>query len=93
MPKEHARIDAPNSIYHGMEIHSSNRRLPFSDVTMLKIEIGLLTDFIEFLFEHSEHCDHISQRDAWKEFKIHQAKNSFYRDNIKKQRAKKKEHV
>ena len=86
MGKEHRCIDAPNSIYHGMEIHSSGGRLPFSRETLLTIEIGLLTDFIEFLFDHSEHCDHISQRDAWKEFKIYQAKNSYHRKKIQKER-------
>lgn len=25
-------------------------------------------DFLAYLFEHSEHCDHISQSDAWEEF-------------------------
>lgn len=25
-------------------------------------------DFIEWLFEHSEHCNHISYSEAWEEF-------------------------
>lgn len=27
-----------------------------------------LRDFIEFLFDHSEHCDHITYQEAWDEF-------------------------
>ena len=85
---EHSLIYSPNSIYHGMEIHSSNGRLPLSDIVLLKIETERLRDFIEFLFEHSEHCDHISQKDAWNEFEIYEIKNSRYRKMIKEKRKK-----
>jgi hypothetical protein len=56
----------PNSVYHGYITLSKERRL--------MAEIGRLTDFIEFLFEHSEHCDHISQSDAWSEFEQYEFK-------------------
>jgi len=32
-------------------------------------------EFLEWLFDHSEHCDHISQRKAWKEFEEWELKN------------------
>lgn len=31
-------------------------------------------DFLEWLFEHSEHCDHISQSEAWEEFEAWEEK-------------------
>lgn len=31
-------------------------------------EIQSLRDFIEWLFEVSEHCDHITQSEAWDEY-------------------------
>lgn len=37
-------------------------------ISNLKIQVAALTDFIEYLFDHSEHCDHITYNDAWKEF-------------------------
>ena len=55
----------PNSIYHG-----ASKRMgaaSYEDVQN-KAEVARLTDFIEYLFEHSEHCDHITQSDAWSEF-------------------------
>lgn len=33
-------------------------------------------DFIEFLFEHSEHCDHITYNEAWEEFQAWQEKEN-----------------
>jgi hypothetical protein len=58
----------PGSIYHG----ASKRYL--SKEAVLKMQIERLNDFIEFLFEHSEHCDHISQSDAWDEFEQYEFK-------------------
>lgn len=64
--REDHLIWCPWSINHGMEIGS----VPVTIHN--KIEIANLNDFIEFLFEHSEHCDHISQSDAWDEFLVYQ---------------------
>jgi len=86
------RIYAPNSIYHDMAIHDPTR-LPISEKTLLQIENNRLTDFIEFLFEHSEHCDHISQRDAWNEFSKWEAKRSRHRKIIKNERKNLKENT
>lgn len=33
-----------------------------------KAALERMGDFIEFLFEHSEHCDHITYSDAYAEF-------------------------
>jgi hypothetical protein len=55
----------PSSIYHGVKI---NGPMPLSDTTLLKIEVSRLADFIDYLFETSKHCDHISNKDAWIEF-------------------------
>lgn len=62
-------VYAPNSIYHGCEIYGV---LSMSKEMLLTIEVGRLTDFIEWLFEHSEHCDHITQREAWDEFEVYE---------------------
>lgn len=62
--QENHLIYAPNSIWHGTKAYTSHHKKE----TLLRIEVGRLNDFIDFLFEHSEHCDHISQRDAWIEF-------------------------
>lgn len=77
-------IDCPNSIYHGMELNSTTGRLPL----ILRMEVEQLRDFIEFLFDHSEHCDHISHADAWKEFKIYEAKTSMMADRVREHRRK-----
>lgn len=52
----------PRGIWHGsfLSYHSK--------LTLKQIELGRLDDFLEYLFEHSEHCDHITQSDAYKEF-------------------------
>ncbi len=55
-------VYAPGSVYHALPIKSLPQGI------LDRIEIGRLTDFLEYLFEHSQHCDHISQPDAWKEF-------------------------
>jgi hypothetical protein len=60
-------IYAPNSIYHGEILHQPGR-LPFSNETVLKVEIGRLHDFIDFLFNDKEYCDHATERQAWDEF-------------------------
>ena len=70
--QENGLCYAPNSIYHGTKIGG---RLSISKEALLTIEVGRLTDFIEYLFEHSEHCDHISQKDAWLEFCEYEIKN------------------
>jgi hypothetical protein len=60
-------VYAPNSIFHGFKIF--RRGGPsLSKEQLLQIEVHRLHDFIGFLFEHSEHCNHISESDAWKEF-------------------------
>lgn len=55
----------PGSIYHG-----SSKRMGAASYAEIqdKAELGRLNDFIEYLFEHSEHCNHISQSEAWDEF-------------------------
>lgn len=35
-----------------------------------------MQNFIEYLFEHSEHCDHILQSEAWEEFRQWEKNNS-----------------
>jgi len=57
---------APSSIYHGKPLRGTPLNL--SDVAVLKVDVAQLNDFLEFLFEHSEHCDHIEQSEAWDEF-------------------------
>lgn len=34
----------------------------------LRIAMSRKDDFVEWLFEHSEHCDHIPYSEAWEEF-------------------------
>lgn len=38
---------------------------------------AMLDDFLEFLFDKSGHLDHITYREAWKEFEDFNAKNNF----------------
>ena len=64
---------APKSIYHGTKITGI---LSIGKESIQAIEISRLTDFIEYLFDHSEHCDHISQPDAWMEFCKWEAKEN-----------------
>jgi len=61
--KENNLVYAHNSIWHGTKNGSHH-----SKETLLLIANNKLTDFIDYLFEHSEHCDHISQSEAWDEF-------------------------
>lgn len=60
---EEGLVYAPNSIHHG-RIQSMMPKLASE-----RIARSTLDDFIEFLFEHSEHCDHITQTAAWDEFR------------------------
>ena len=62
-------IYAPNSIYYG------THKRHFSEFELNKIGYERLKDFVEFLFDHSSHCDHISQSEAWKEFEDFELKN------------------
>ncbi len=73
-------IYSPNSIAHGSGLLGAKRE------TLLTLELERLKDFVDFLFDHSEHCDHISQSEAWNEFEIYEIKNSFYADNIRAKR-------
>ena len=43
-------------------------------INNLTCGIATRDDFIEWLFEHSEHCDHISYNEAWQEFEEWEAK-------------------
>lgn len=36
----------------------------------LRLGMSRRGDFIEWLFDHSEHCDHIPYSEAWKEFEL-----------------------
>lgn len=38
-------------------------------ISDLMTSMGVMGDFIEWLFDHSEHCDHITYNEAWEEFK------------------------
>lgn len=58
-------VYAPNSIHHGYKLHSNSEA---DRAVNLNIAYNRLVDFLEFLFDHSEHCNHITQRDAWNEF-------------------------
>lgn len=73
--QSHNTIYCPGSINHLRELHVVDRQsgrssLDVPDHVTMRIEIARLTDFIEYLFDHSEHCDHISHRDAWREFEL-----------------------
>jgi hypothetical protein len=57
---------SPNSIWHGMPLKG------MTPETMLKQELERMRDFVEYLFEHSEHCNHISQSEAWAEFEVYE---------------------
>lgn len=59
-------IYAPGSVWHGWPNDGNHK-----DVTKLKIELARLNDFVEFLFEQSEHCDHITQSEAWNQYEEH----------------------
>lgn len=45
-------------------------------ISNLKVSIERYRDFIGYLFDESEHCDHISESDAWKEFEEWEDKNN-----------------
>jgi hypothetical protein len=72
------RIYAPNSIYHGQVItgagNGRDAMHSHTKETLLVIELETKRDFIEFLFEHSEHCNHITQQAAWLEFRKWESK-------------------
>lgn len=77
----------PNSLLHGLaKTHAGGPRI--KPETLLRVELERMRDFIEFLFDHSEHCDHISFSDAWKEFEIYESKTSIIADKIREHRAK-----
>jgi hypothetical protein len=57
-------VYAPNSVWHGSKNGGHHK-----DTTLLKIEIGRLHDFIDFLFEDREYCDHANESEAWDEFR------------------------
>jgi hypothetical protein len=77
----------PNSIIHGMAKPVTGGP-GIKTETLLRLEIERMRDFIEFLFDHSEHCDHISHADAWKEFEIYEAKTSHQANRIREYRKK-----
>ena len=66
-------IYSPNSVMHGWPRYGI--AAPRKEA-QAKNNYERLTDFVEFLFEHSEHCDHISQREAWHEFELYELKES-----------------
>ena len=78
---EEGFIYAPNSIYHGSKIYSHEIG---DQLINCNIEKHRLIDFLEFLFDHSEHCDHITQPDAWAEFVEYEAKDSWVETRLKK---------
>ncbi len=55
-------IDCPNSIQYGMPVNRMSKE------TLMNIHMNRMIDFIDFLFNHSVHCDHITQSEAWEEF-------------------------
>jgi len=60
----HGFIWCPSSIHHGYPIKR------FDAATLAKIQEAQFLEFIDFLFE--KHCNHISQREAWLEFRAHE---------------------
>lgn len=72
---------APNSIYHGSSIEGMSKE------TKLITEIAALNDFIDFLFEHSEHCDHISQRKAWDEFRQYELDEKIKKETMEEEQS------
>lgn len=82
--EESGLLYAPNSVYHLCPIIGN--RLNLSKEAVLTAEVAALTDFIDFLFEHSEHCDHITQREAWNEFREFE-----YKEIMKKESEKEKQ--
>lgn len=83
-------IYSPNSIHHGLKLYSGNRP-SLSREAILTMQVARLDDFLEFLFDHSEHCDHISYGDAWKEFEIFEAKDSHSAQRVREHRKKMRE--
>jgi biotin synthase-related radical SAM superfamily protein len=59
--REYRRMYCPNSIDH-------MRRPPSDLLARTTLELARLQDFLEWLFDHSIHCDHISYEDAFHEF-------------------------
>jgi len=57
----------PNSIWHGtLFIHGR-----FKVETLLKHQVENMNDFLEYLFEQSEHLDHITYNEAYEEFEVY----------------------
>lgn len=80
----------PNSMIHGTAKGAFGGP-GVKQETLLRLELDRMRDFIEFLFEHSEHCDHITFSEAWQEFEIHEAKTSMIADKKREYRKKLKE--
>lgn len=59
--QEHGYVYSPNSLRH-------LDRPPIEQLQRVTLELARLQDFLEFLFDHSEHCDHITYSEAWHEF-------------------------
>lgn len=64
--KDNNLLYNPNSIWHG----TSYKHGRFDRETLLKNQVEDMNDFLQFLFEESEHCDHISRREAYEQFEI-----------------------
>ncbi len=69
--EEHNMYYCPNSVWHGT-LYSHGR---FKPETLLKHQIHDLTDFLEYLFDQSEHLNHILYREAYEEFEVYQRIN------------------
>ncbi len=80
----------PNSVTHRMRKAAFGGPSIKSE-TILRLELERLRDFVAFLFDHSEHCDHISHSDAWQEFEIYESKTSMEADKIRAHRKKLKD--
>ena len=58
----------PNSIWHGsLYIHGR-----FKKETLLTAKIEDTNDFLHFLFEESEHCDHITHAKAYEQYEVNE---------------------
>lgn len=60
--EEQGLLYCPNSIYHGSLLKGMSKERKVNS------QVERMENFLDYLFNHSEHCDHIMQSEAWKEF-------------------------
>lgn len=69
--KNEMKMKRPISIYEETTLQCNSAK---DEAINLRRELELNRDFIEWLFDHSEHCDHISFSDAWDQFETYLTK-------------------